>query len=310
MTEVCSFLGLVGNYRRFVEEFSSLSAALTKLTQKVAKFQWSDACDWSFQALKDRLSLAPVLTLLEGTDGYVIYCDASSVGLGCEMMQHEKLNLQLIFGGPSKKDWGLRSPIGWFDVGEATLVGPELVQQAIEKIKLIQERLLAAQSRQKSYVYNRWREEFQVDDWVFQKVSPMKGIMRFGKRGKLSLRYIGPYRIIRKVGQVAYELDLPSDLESVHLVFHVSMLRKCIGDPSRVVSVGDIHVTEQLSYEETPIVILDRQVRRLRTKDVASVKVLCRNNNLEEMTCEAKEDMKSRYPYLFPPPAKGPTETS
>lgn len=178
-----------------------------------------------------------------------------------------------------------RSPIGWFDVGEITLVGPELVQQAIEKIKLIQERLLATQSRQKSYADNRRRDlEFQIDDWVFLKVSPMKGVMRFGKKGKLSPRYIGPYRVIRKVGQVAYELDLPSDLESVHPVFHVSMLRKCIGDPSRIMSVDDIQVTEQLSYEETPIAILDKQVQRLRTKDVASVKVLWRNNNVEEMT--------------------------
>lgn len=112
----------------------------------------------------------------------------------------------------------------------------------------------------------------------------MKGVMRFSKKGKLSPRYIGPYRVIRKVGQVAYELDLPSDLESVHPVFHVSMLRKCIGDPSRIMSVDDIQVTEQLSYEETPIAILDKQVQRLRTKDVASVKVLWRNNNVEEMT--------------------------
>ncbi|XP_070002486.1 uncharacterized protein [Nicotiana sylvestris] len=178
------------------------------------------------------------------------------------------------FGGPSKKDWGLNS------------------------------------SRQKSYADNRWRDlEFQVDDWVFLKVLPIKGAMRFGKRGKHSPRYIGPYRIIRKVGQVAYELDLPSDLEIVHPVFHVSMLYKCIGDPPRIMSVDDVQVTEQLSYEETPIAILDIQVRRLRTKDIASVKILWRNNNVEEMTWEAEEVMKSRCPYLFPPPEKGPTGT-
>ncbi|XP_070020887.1 uncharacterized protein [Nicotiana sylvestris] len=171
--------------------------------------------------------------------------------------------------------------------------------------------LLAAQSRQKSYADNRWRDlEFQVDDRAFLKVSLMKGVMWFGKKGKLIPRYIGPYRIIRKVGQVAYGLDLPSDLESAHPVFHVSMLRKCIRDPSRIMSVDDIQVTEQLSYQETPIAILDRQIQRLRTKDVASVKVLLRNNNVEEMTWEAEEDMKSRYPYLFSPPKKGLTEIS
>ncbi|XP_070049770.1 uncharacterized protein [Nicotiana tomentosiformis] len=138
----------------------------------------------------------------------------------------------------------------------------------------------------------------------------MKGVMRFGKKGKLRPRYIRPYKIIRRVGQVAYELDLPSNLESVHPVFHVSMLRKCIGDISRVVPVNNIQVTEHLSYEEAPIAILDRQVRRLRTKDVSSVKVLWRNNNMEEMTWEAEDDMKSRYPYLFPLPKEYRTETS
>ncbi|XP_019258263.1 PREDICTED: uncharacterized protein LOC109236528 [Nicotiana attenuata] len=127
----------------------------------------------------------------------------------------------------------------------------------------------------------------------------MKGVMRFSKKGKLSPRYIGPYKIIHRVGQVAYELNFPSNLESVHPVFHVSMLHKFIRDPSKVIPADDVRVTEQLSYEEAPIAILDRQVRRLRTKDVSSVKVLWRNKNAEEMTWEAEEDMKSRYPHLI-----------
>ncbi|XP_060196118.1 uncharacterized protein LOC132625476 [Lycium barbarum] len=131
----------------------------------------------------------------------------------------------------------------------------------------------------------------------------MKGVMRFGKKGKLNPRYIGPYLIIRKIGKVAYELDLPADLGAVHPVFHVSMLRKCIGDPSRIFPSDEIQVTEELSYEEQPIVILDRQVRKLRNKDVASVKVLWRNNNREEMTWEAEEQMKEKYPHLFPVPS-------
>ncbi|XP_019246558.1 PREDICTED: uncharacterized protein LOC109226220 [Nicotiana attenuata] len=138
----------------------------------------------------------------------------------------------------------------------------------------------------------------------------MKGIMRFGKKGKLSPRYIGSYKIIRRVGQVGYELDLPFNLDSVHPVFHVSMLRKCIRDPSRVIPINDVHVTEHLSYEEAPFAILDRQVRRLRTKDVSSVKVLWRNNNMEEMTWEVEEDMKSRYPHFFPLPVEDRTEIS
>ncbi|XP_059288571.1 uncharacterized protein LOC132041911 [Lycium ferocissimum] len=159
-----------------------------------------------------------------------------------------------------------RSPIGWFDVGENQLVGPDLIQQAVDKVKAIQERLLAAQSRQKSYADNRRRKlEFEVGDWVFLKISLMKRLMRFGKK-----------------------------------VFHVFMLRKCIGDLSRVVPVNDIQVTEQLSYEKVPVAILDRQVRRLRTKDVASVKVLWRSNNVEEMMWEVEEEKRTKYPHLFP----------
>ncbi|XP_070017573.1 uncharacterized protein [Nicotiana sylvestris] len=101
------------------------------------------------------------------------------------------------------------------------------------------------------------------------------------------------------VAEVAYELELPSELEFIHPVFHISMIRKCIGDPSRVVSIKDVQVTEDLSYEEVPVAILDRQVRKLITKDVASVKVLWRNKNMEEMTWEAEEKMKSKYHYLF-----------
>lgn len=98
-----------------------------------------------------------------------------------------------------------RSPIGWFDVGETVLIGPEVIQQAVDKVKMIRERLLLAQSRQKSYADKRRRPlEFQIGDWVFLKVSPMKGVMRFGKRGKLSPRYVGPYQIVRRIGKVAY----------------------------------------------------------------------------------------------------------
>ncbi|KAH0694961.1 hypothetical protein KY285_022058 [Solanum tuberosum] len=193
-----------------------------------------------------------------------------------------------------------RSPIGWFEVGEAQLIGPDLVHQAMEKVKVIQERLKTAQSRQKSYTDVRRRAlEFEVEDWVYLKVSPMKGIMRFGKKGKLSPRYIGPYRIAKRIDNVAYELELPQELAAVHPVFHISMLKKCIGDPSLILPTESIKINDNLSYEEVPVQILDRQVRRLRTKDVASVKVLWRNQFVEEATWEAEEDMKKRYPYLF-----------
>ncbi|WMV33596.1 hypothetical protein MTR67_026981 [Solanum verrucosum] len=225
-----------------------------------------------------------------------------------------------------------RSHIGWFQVGECNtpysnqaknadfeklqvqptvchpltvgLIGPDLVHQAIEKVKVkvIQERLKTAQSRQKSYTDVRKRElEFEVNDWVYLKVSPMKRVMRFGKKGKLSPRYIGPNRISKRIGNVAYELELPQELAVIHPVFHISMLKKCMEDPSLIIPTEDIGIKDSLSYEEIPVQILDRQVRKLRTKEVASVKVLWRNQFVEEATWEAEEDMKKIYPHLFEP---------
>ncbi|WMV43264.1 hypothetical protein MTR67_036649 [Solanum verrucosum] len=122
--------------------------------------------------------------------------------------------------------------------------------------------------------------------------------MRFGKKGKLSPRYIGPYHIAKRIDNVAYELELPREL-TVHPVFHISMLKKCIGDHSLILPTESIMIKDNLSYEEIPVQILDRQVRRLRMKDVASVKVFWRNQFVEEATWEAEEDMKERYPHLF-----------
>ncbi|WMV40919.1 hypothetical protein MTR67_034304 [Solanum verrucosum] len=127
----------------------------------------------------------------------------------------------------------------------------------------------------------------------------MKGVMRFGKKGKLSPRYIGPYKISKRVGNVVYELELPQELAAIHLLFHVSMLKKCMGDPSLIIPTEDIGIKDSLSYEDIPVQILDRQVRKLRTNEVALVKVFWRNQFVEKDTWEAEEEMKRRYPHLF-----------
>ncbi|XP_070034614.1 uncharacterized protein [Nicotiana tomentosiformis] len=192
------------------------------------------------------------------------------------------------------------SPIGWFEIGETKLIGPNIVQDALKKVKLIQKRLKIAQSRQKSYADIRRRDlEFKVGYYVFLKDSPMKGIMRFGRKGKLSPIYIGPYPILERIRLVAYRLALPPELSSVYLVFHVSMLKKYFHDPSHIIDRQDIEFDDTLSYEEVPVAIIDRQVRRLRNKDVASIKVIWRNHSAEESTWEPEEAMKEKYPYLF-----------
>ncbi|KAF3648227.1 CCHC-type integrase [Capsicum annuum] len=160
-----------------------------------------------------------------------------------------------------------------------------IVFDALEKVQLIRERLWAAQSRQKSYADVRRKDlEFEVDDYVYLKISPMKGVKRFGKKGKLSPRYVGLFRILSRFGKVAYKLKLPSDLASVYQVFHVSLLKKCIGDPAIVVPIQSVDIQNSLSYEEILVEILDYQTRWLRNKEVPLFKVLWRNQSMEGCT--------------------------
>ncbi|KAI3810174.1 hypothetical protein L1987_19784 [Smallanthus sonchifolius] len=120
-----------------------------------------------------------------------------------------------------------RSPICWTEVGDSQLTGPELVFETSEKIVQIRNRMAAARDRQKSYADKRRKPlEFQIGDMVLLKLSPWKGVIRFGKRGKLNPRYVGPFKIMKRIGLVAYQLDLPEGLSGVHNVFHVSNLKK------------------------------------------------------------------------------------
>ena len=127
----------------------------------------------------------------------------------------------------------------------------------------------------------------------------MKGILCFGRKGKLSPRFIGPFEILERVGQVAYCLALPPDLSSDHPVFNVSMLRKYVHDPSHIIQLQSAQLDENLSYTEQPVAIMDKRVKRLRSKDVVSVKVAWRGPAGEEMTWEPEIIMREKYPHLF-----------
>ena len=129
-----------------------------------------------------------------------------------------------------------RSPLCWTEVGESSIIGPDLIKDTSEKVSLIRQRLLTTQSRQKSYTDVRRRPlEFEVGDHVFLKVMPKRGVVSFGKRGKLSPRFIGPFEILERIGIVEYRLALPPSMSDVHEVFHVSMLQKYTPDPTHVV---------------------------------------------------------------------------
>ncbi|WMV09564.1 hypothetical protein MTR67_002949 [Solanum verrucosum] len=139
------------------------------------------------------------------------------------------------------------------------------------KVKLISERLKKAKSRQQPYSDVRRRKlEFNVEAWVYMKISPTKNVMRFDKNRNLSAWYLGPYQILRRIGKVAYELELPNNLAWLHPVIHVSFLKNCLRDLTTIVPLKGLRVKENLSYEEVLVEILDRHVWKLRNKEVAS----------------------------------------
>ncbi|GKD45031.1 putative reverse transcriptase domain-containing protein [Tanacetum coccineum] len=538
-TEVRSFLGLAGYYRRFIENFSKIAKSLTILTQKSKTFDWGEEQELAFQTLKDKLCNAPVLALPDGPEDFVVYCDASGIGLGCVLMQrgkviayasrqlkiHEKnytthdlelgavvfalkiwrhyldydyeiryhpgkanvvadaisrkervkpmkvrdMNMilqssikdriltaqkgvvdefailqkgldkmieqrsdgTLYYLGADKMYYDLRDRYWWpgmkkdiakyfskcltslkvkaehqrpfgllqqpeipvwklegiamdfvtkfprtssghdtiwvimdrltksahflpmrknykmerlarfylneivarhgvpisiisdrdscftsrfwqlmqealgtrLDMSTAyhpQTDGPELVKETTEKISQIKDRLKVARDRQKSYADNKRKPlEFSVGDYVLLKVSPWKGVVRFGKKGKLAPRFVGPFEIIEKVGPVAYRLDLPEELNDVHDIFHVSNLKKCLADPTLQVPLDDIRVDAKLNFVEEPVKILEREFKKMKRSRISVVKVRWNSKRGPEFTWEREDQMKLKYSHLF-----------
>ncbi|KAK8638452.1 hypothetical protein V6N13_136874 [Hibiscus sabdariffa] len=167
-----------------------------------------------------------------------------------------------------------RTPICWTELYDRKILGPELIQETENTVRLIRDRLKQAFDRQKSYADRRRKDiEFAVGDQVFLKVSPWKKVLRFGRKGKLSPRFIGPYRILERVGTVAYRLELPPQLSRIHNIFHVSMLRQYRPDPSHIIQAQDVELRPDLSYDEEPVQILDQDERILRNRRIPMVKV-------------------------------------
>ncbi|GKC42438.1 hypothetical protein Tco_1060160 [Tanacetum coccineum] len=193
-----------------------------------------------------------------------------------------------------------RSPIYWAEVGDAQLTGPEIIRETIEKIIQIKHRLQASRDRQRSYADKRRKPlEFQVRDKVMLKVLPWKGVIRFGKRGKLNPRYIGPFKILAKVGTVAYQLELPEQLSRVHSTFHVSNLKKCLSDEPLAIPLDEIHVDNKLNFIKEPVKVMDREVKCLKQSRIPIVKFHWKSRRGLEYTWEREDQMQKKYPHLF-----------
>ncbi|GKA42840.1 putative reverse transcriptase domain-containing protein [Tanacetum coccineum] len=278
---------------------------MTKLTQKKVKFEWGDKQEAAFQLLKQKLCSAPILTLPEGSEDFIAYCDTSKKGLGAVLIQREKIWETLGHGRTSN---GLSVIVGqpkipnmkWDKINmEFVTSFPKTSQDALgiigdmesayhfhnrqgkaeRNIKLsriccvlvqsifgrIKQRMQAARDRQKSYVdLKRKPMEFQVGDKVMLKVSPWKGVVRFGKQGKLNPRYVRPFKVIERVGEVAYKLELPEELSRVHNTFHVSNLKKCHADEPLAVSLDGLNLDDKLHFVEKSVEIVGREVKRLK----------------------------------------------
>ncbi|XP_073138411.1 uncharacterized protein [Henckelia pumila] len=384
-SEIRSFLGLAGYYRKFIKGFSSIAVPLTALTKKNARFVWSLKCQERFDVLKEDLTSAPVLAMPSGQDDFVVYTDASKLGLGAVLMQQDRANVvldalswktavisSLTVSRPLQDEiqrfglefyakgkaprlsvlsvqttlfdrirvaqavdeqlskwrqradergsdlysmvdgivsWESRLPlvefaynnsyqatIGmasyealyerpcrslvlWTEIGERSELGPEIDQQTAEVVTKICDRMRTAQSRQKSYADHRRRDlEFLVGDHVFVRVAPMKGVI---------------------VEALAYRVALPPNLDGVHNVFHVSMLRKYVSNSSHVLSMEPLQLSPHMTYEERPIQVLDQHEKRLRNKSIPMIKVRWQNYSEEEATWEAEANIRTRYPELF-----------
>jgi hypothetical protein len=193
----------------------------------------------------------------------------------------------------------------WSEAGERKVFGPNILQKAEKQVCMVRENLRVVQSRQKSYDYHRGRElSFELGDFVYLKVSPMRGLRRFKVRGKLALRFIGPFKILMKRGEVAYQLELPPQLSDVHDVFHVSQLKKCLRAPEEQLPMEDLDAKEDLSYQEYPVKILATSASVTRKKKITMCKVHWSHHTEEEATWEREEELKAEFLNFFSDPSE------
>ncbi|KAA3477571.1 DNA/RNA polymerases superfamily protein [Gossypium australe] len=345
VSEIQSFLGLAGYYRRFVEGFSLIATPQTKLLRKGVPFVWTDKQQESFEKLKKILTEAPVLIQPEARKEFMIEflkdydCSIEyhpgKANVVADALGHKVVSdLRAMFARFSLFEYGVKKgETVDFELNSERVLcfrgkvcvprDSELRQSILREAHISPYGMHPGGNKlyrdlrelywwpgfkrevnnfvtqhfirrlMKSYADLKHKEiEYYVKDYVFLKVLPWKKILRFGRKSKLSPRFIGPYRILKRMGPVAYQLELPPELNRIHNVFHVSMLRRYHSYPSHIVSMEEIEVKPDLTFEKEPVQILDRDVKVLRRKSVPLVRVLWHNHGSEETMWEPEEAMR------------------
>ncbi|GKB03562.1 putative reverse transcriptase domain-containing protein [Tanacetum coccineum] len=319
--------GLARYYRRFIDNFSKIAKSLNILTQKCKTFDWDEEHELAFQTLKDKLYNVPVLALPNGPEDFMVYCDASGIGLGCMLMQRGKLF--------SDYDYKIR-----YHPTKANMVADALSRK--EKVKptrvramnmtlqlSIKDRILAVQKEvplkgdvRTMIMDEAHRSKYSVHteaDKIYYNLrdsvrcasfealygrkcrSPImwaevgEGVVHFRKKGKLAPRLVRPFDIVEKVGPMAYRLDLPEELNGVHDTFHVSNLKKCLADPTLQVPLDKIQVDAKLNFVEEPVEMMEREFKKLKQSKIAIVKVRWNSKRRPEFTWEREDQMKLKY---------------
>nr|GEX39672.1 putative reverse transcriptase domain-containing protein [Tanacetum cinerariifolium] len=268
--------GLTGYYRRFIENFSKRAKPLTILIRKCKAFDWGEEQELAFKTLKDNLCNAPVLDLLDGPKDFVLFSDYD-----CQIRYHPgKANVVADALSRKKKVKPKRvramNMILQSSIKDRILTAQkEAVDESVglQKESVVRQ-LCGLKLEKKSYDDKRRKPlEVSVGDYVLLKVSPWKGVVRFGKKGKLAPRFVGPFEVIEKVGYVAYRLDLHEKLNGFHDTFHVSNRKKCLADRTLQVPLDEIRVDDKLKFMKEPVKILEREFKKLKHSRISIIKV-------------------------------------
>nr|GEW43137.1 hypothetical protein [Tanacetum cinerariifolium] len=383
-TEIRQFLGLTGYYRRFIEGFSKIARPMTKLNQKKVKFNWGDKQEEAFQIIKQKLCSAPILALLEGSEDFIVYYDASIKGLGTVLMQRERSwlpcygDLRTLIMQESHKSKYYVHPgsdkmyqdmklLYWWPNMKADI--PTYVSKCLTCLRVKVEHqkpsglLVVVDRLTKSAHFLPMKETDPMDKlgrlylkevvtrhripvsiicdrgfrftsnfWkAFQKAMGTRldmsmayhlktdgqsertiqtledmlracvidfgnGVLRFGKRGKLNPIYIRPFKVLAKVGTVAYRLELPEQLSRVQSTFYVSNLKKCLSDEPLAISLDEVHIDDKLRFVEKPVEVMDHEVKRLKQSRIPIIKVQWNSRRGPEFTWEQEDQFRKKYP--------------